>query len=506
MATEPVTLAGRYVLETPIASGGMGTVWRARDEVLARAVAVKVLHPHLSADEAFVARFRREALAAARLSHPSIVAIYDTGSQPDSERGVERHFIVMEFCEGGTLADAAAAEGAFDPEKVVAVGGAICGALGYAHGAGIVHRDIKPANVLIAGDGSLKVGDFGIAKAAFATGDLTTTGSIIGTVTYLSPEQARGEEPDARSDLYALGVVLYELLTGRPPFSSDSQLATAMLHLREPPPAPRSIRAGIPKGLEAVILKALEKERDDRFESAEDMGTALSNSLSGGATALLPSAGRARPTRTSTHARPAGRSDTPRPLPSFDARWLGPVLAVVAVAILLALVVPRLLGSNGGTERGGGRGGRGGALLEVAEVEALDPYGDGEEHSDDAGLAADGNRRGTPWTTENYSAPLEVVKDRPGVGLRFDLGEDPPPVARIEVTGSTGTFQVMAGDEAGSDETDFDEVESGDGLSGRETIELDEPVQARYWLIWITSLPGGSGGEASLAEVEFVEG
>jgi serine/threonine protein kinase len=187
---EPFKLAGRYVLETTIASGGMATVWRARDEVLARAVAVKVLHAHLARDEDFLTRFRREALAAARLSHPHIVAIYDTGREPGLD-GTERPYIVMEHCAGGSLADALVRSGPMEPAKAAAVGATVCEALSYAHAAGVIHRDVKPANVLVSADGSLKVADFGIAKAAFAGGDLTTTGSILGTVTYLSPEIGR---------------------------------------------------------------------------------------------------------------------------------------------------------------------------------------------------------------------------------------------------------------------------------------------------------------------------
>ncbi|MGH2734347.1 MAG: protein kinase domain-containing protein, partial [Actinomycetota bacterium] len=275
MASELTTLAERYVLESLVARGGMAAVWKARDDVLARPVAVKILHPHLAEDEAFLERFRFEALAAARLAHPNIVAIYDTGTDGGPEDAGEQHFIVMEFCGGGSLADHLAERGPMEPDGIRAVGAAVCEALGYAHRIGVVHRDVKPANVLITGDGSLKVADFGIAKAAFAAGDITTTGSILGTVTYLSPEQLRGSEPDARSDLYALGVTLYELVTGRPPFVEETQMATAMKHLREQPAPSRSVRGGIPRSLDQVIMKALAKDADDRYQSAEEMRTAL---------------------------------------------------------------------------------------------------------------------------------------------------------------------------------------------------------------------------------------
>ena len=267
-------LAERYELIATIARGGMATVWRAQDRILARPVAVKILHQHLAEDETFLERFRREALAAASLSHPHVVSIYDTGEDgetPDSRC----HYIVMEHCGGGTLASLLRAEGPFEPRRAVQVGSTICSALAYAHSKGIVHRDVKPANVLVGDDGLLKVGDFGIAKAATAKNDITTTGTIMGTVAYISPEYASDRELDTRSDIYSLGVVLYELVAGKPPFEEASSVATAMKHLNEPPPPLRTRRAGIPRALEAVVMKALEKNPDQRFASADEMQAAL---------------------------------------------------------------------------------------------------------------------------------------------------------------------------------------------------------------------------------------
>ena len=265
-------LGERYVLEERIASGGMASVWRAKDVVLARTVACKLLHPHLAEDKSFVERFRIEALAAARLSHPNIVAIYDTGSDEGDD---PKHFIVMEHCSEGTLAQLLNREGPLDPAHVESIGSTICSALAYAHAHEVIHRDIKPHNVLLSEHGSLKVTDFGIAKAAFVAKDITTTGAIIGTVTYVSPEQAQGKEPDTRSDLYTLGIVLYELLVGKPPFSADTDVATALMHVNQAPISPRSIRAGVHRDLDAVIMKALAKDPEDRFDSAEAMRDAL---------------------------------------------------------------------------------------------------------------------------------------------------------------------------------------------------------------------------------------
>jgi len=464
----------------------MGTVFKARDEVLARSVAVKVLHEHLSRDDAFVERFRREALAAARLTHLNIVAIYDTGSD-EGRDGVDHHFIVMEYCGRGTLTELLAS-GPLDPSRVAVIGRIVCEALAYAHGHGIVHRDIKPANILITDDGTLKVADFGIAKAAFAGGDLTTTGAVLGTVTYISPEQAKGLEPDARSDLYSIGVVLYELLTGRPPFVGDNQVATAMQHLREEPPPPRSIRGGVPRGLESVILTALAKDPDGRFPTALAMAKALDDVDGGTTKVMVPVA------ETRSPGEP-GRA-------GLDLKWGWTLLAIAAVAGLLAFVVQNFIGGDGrGSDNGNGGqtsgGGGGGATLDVQGVTDFDPHGTGGEHAEDTHLAADGDES-TAWETEDYNDPLEVLK--PGVGLIFDLGE-PVEVDRIEIAGAVGAFEIRTASEPGGDETGFEVVADGDAVEGSAEVEAGGS-RGRYWLVWITSLPGETGS-ASISEVTF---
>lgn len=485
MPSQLIRLGERYKLESEIARGGMGTVFKAHDEVLARRVAVKVLHENLSRDDAFLERFRREALAAARLTHPNIVAIYDTGAD-EGQGGGERHYIVMEYCGRGTLAELLTS-GPLDPSRVAGIGRIVCEALAYAHGHGIVHRDVKPANILITEDGTLKVADFGIAKAAFAGGDLTTTGAVLGTVTYISPEQAKGLEPDGRSDLYSIGVVLYELLTGRPPFAGDNQVATAMQHLREDPPAPRSIRGGVPRSLENVILTALAKDPDERFPTAVAMANALAES-DGGATNVM-----APVTETRSPGEPARTG--------VDLRWGWTLLAIAAVAGLIAFVVLNFIGDGAEPDNGnGGRasgGGGTGAALDVQGVIDFDPHGTGGEHAEDTHLAADGDESST-WETEDYNDPLEVLK--PGVGLIFDLGETVE-VDRIEIAGAVGAFEVRAASEPGGDETSFEVVADGDAIDG--SVEVDAGgSRGRYWLVWITSLPGGTGS-ASISEVAF---
>ena len=500
MSPQIETVAGRYFLEAKISQGGMATVWRARDDVLARPVAIKILHPHLSEDHEFLERFRREALAAARLSHPNIVSIYDTGTETGAEGEPDLQYIVMEHCGGGTLADLVGPSGAVPADRVTGIGIAVCDALAYAHRPDRVHRDVKPANVLVADDGLLKVADFGIAKAAFVKGDITTTGSILGTVTYISPEQAAGNEPDRRSDLYGLGIVLYELLVGRPPFTGETQIATAMKHLKEPPPPLRSIKAGVPRPLEAVIMKALEKEPDDRFSSADDMRAALESTV-----------GRSSGTMAMPRAVPA----TPRsPAPgsagtSGDARWIVKVVLVIAAVVGAAVLVSSLL--DGGSEepntatRNNDRTGGGGGpdTISAQTVSDFDPYGGDGEHPEEAPLAADGDP-GTSWTTQTYSTDLATL-GKPGVGLTFDLGKEAT-VSAVAITGSEGMdIELRAGDSCSGDEKAFDELASERGFSGQTELSFEE-TSARCWLVWITRLSADGGGQASIAEVEFLGG
>src|SRR5439155_4909104 len=247
-------LADRYILLEPVAAGGMAQVWRGHDTVLARTVAVKILRQSLADDPEFAERFRREAVAAARLSHPNIVSVFDTGMDRDS------YFIVMEYVGASTVRDVLDSRGAVEPPEAAAYILPVLSALSYAHATGVIHRDVKPANILIGEEGRVKVTDFGIAKAAFAGGDLTTTGTVLGTVRYLSPEQVQGSQLDARSDVYSTGAVLYELLTGRPPFTAESDIATAMMRLTTDPLPPRAVRPTIPRGVEAVVLRSLARK------------------------------------------------------------------------------------------------------------------------------------------------------------------------------------------------------------------------------------------------------
>jgi serine/threonine-protein kinase len=334
---EPTVFNGRFELRRRLGKGGMAEVFLARDLQLDRPVAVKVLFPEFATDPNFVARFRREAQAAANLNHPNIVGVYDWGQ----EHGT--YFIVQEYVDGTSLADLIRTNGALTVEQSVDVAIDVAAALGHAHSAGMLHRDIKPGNILITPTGSVKVADWGIGRAmdAAVEENLTQTGAVMGTATYFSPEQAQGLPLDARSDLYALGVVLYEMLTGRPPFTGDSPVAIAYKHVQEPPRPPRSVDLAIPPELEAITMRLLAKSPAERYRTADEVrddlrrfreGVPLSATAAAGAVAATAAVPAANPTMVV----PASEvwEPTPPPPPEKRSGWFA--VALVLLLLLLA--------------------------------------------------------------------------------------------------------------------------------------------------------------------------
>ena len=318
---------GRYRVERPLGRGGMAAVYLARDTELDRPVAIKVLGEPLALDAAFVERFRREARTAAQLSHANIVQVYDTGE----EHGAL--FIVMEYVEGEGLDALLERERKVRPERVLELGAQVCSALHYAHGKGVVHRDVKPGNLLLRTDGVLKVADFGIARPAHGT-QLTEAGSILGTAAYLAPEQVRGEESSPRSDIYSLGVVLYELLTGRPPYRVESlaQLAVAAEEAARPV---RELEPAVPPALEAAVMRCLAATPDDRPASAEELAAELGADVRTG-TVTAPAEGAAAESDRVTV--PLERPATPsseRVTRGRTRRPPRPVLALLAAALVV---------------------------------------------------------------------------------------------------------------------------------------------------------------------------
>jgi serine/threonine-protein kinase len=278
-------LGGRYEVGSLLGRGGMAEVHVARDTRLGRMVAVKLLRSDLARDPSFQARFRREAQAAAGLNHPSIVAVYDTGAETTTEPGggrVELPWIVMEYVEGRTLRDMLRTDHPLAIEECLSITEGILNGLEYSHRMGIVHRDIKPANVMITPAGEIKVMDFGIARAVSdSSATLTQTSAVMGTAQYLSPEQARGEQVDSRSDLYSTGCLLYEILTGRPPFTGDAPVAVAYQHVSEQPRPPSALAPQIPPAVDHVVLMALSKDREHRYQTAADFADDLRRAVEG---------------------------------------------------------------------------------------------------------------------------------------------------------------------------------------------------------------------------------
>ena len=343
-------LGNRYQVEARIGAGGMAEVYRGFDSVLNRTVAIKVLLPQFARDTSFVARFRREAQAAARLNQPNIVGVYDTGADDGTQ------YIVMEFIEGRTLAEFMDTGRRPTPVQAAEIAQKIAAAIAAAHAQGVIHRDIKPGNVMVTRDGTVKVMDFGIARV-LGPETAPQTSAVLGTASYLSPEQAQGGPVDARTDIYSLGAVLYELLTGRPPFTGDSPVAVAYKQVNETPAVPSSLNPDVPPRLDAVVMKALSKNPSNRYQTAEEFSADLARVVAGqevDATPLMPPGGDA----TQVISRPSSQTAVlpPPEEPKGSGRkvWLGILIGVLLVALLAGggyVLVNSLTGDDEGGVR-----------------------------------------------------------------------------------------------------------------------------------------------------------
>jgi hypothetical protein len=347
---ESEQLSDRYRLDDVIGTGGMGTVFRARDEVLDRTVAVKLLKESLATDESAVDRFKREARIAASLTHPGIAAVYDFGQEDG------RPFIVMELLEGEDLHSVVVRNGQMDPIEAATICAQIADALEHAHSAGTIHRDVKPGNIFRTGNGDIKLTDFGIARLITQT-TVTTSGSVLGTYQYLSPEVVNGEKATPSADIYSLGCVLFELLTGQTPFKGETPLSVAMAHVSKPAPEVRWVNPAVPDAISAVVSKAMAKDPAERYETAADMAKALREATGSVATAPAPTlaepvaspaaappTGRANETaRSEVLAGPATAIDHTAPTTSRPVGLLAALAAAALVAIVLIAIIVRSL-------------------------------------------------------------------------------------------------------------------------------------------------------------------
>ena len=509
-------LGARYRLDDLLASGGMAQVWLGTDEVLRRAIAVKILHQHLAADETFVTRFRHEAIAVARLSHPAIVNVYDTCS----DNGVEA--IVMELVRGQTLRERLD-DGPLDPWVAANIAAQVAGALSVAHAAGLVHRDIKPANILLSEDGRVKVGDFGIAKAA-ESADLTQEGSFLGTAKYLAPEQVEAKPVDGRTDLYSLGVVLYEMLCGRVPFEADSSSGTALARLHSEPQRPRLVRPGVPRELEAITMRLLARDPAGRYPTATDARAALlgagadDRATASDATMAEPAPSPLPPPRGGAPAPAQQRSWTTPPAGTAAAgfaeserRWLVPTLLVVLVAVALGVAGLLLEGSGDGLFGDADNPDEVatdpdeapvGDLATITGTRDFDPGGDGAEHPDEAaaGLAFDDDAD-TSWSSETYNSPeWGNIPGKEGIGLIVELSEAGS-VSALEFDTPLSGWQaeVYVSDQAHDELDGWGEPVATFDTSDRGTARAEFDTDGSRVLLWFTR-----ASDANLVEVAEV--
>jgi serine/threonine-protein kinase len=459
------TIAERYELEEVVGHGGMSRVYKAHDSLLERNVALKVLHQQYNEDEDFVERFKREARSVAQLQHPNIVTVIDRGE----ENG--RQYIVFEYVDGENLKELVVRKGRLDVRAALEIALEIARGLAFAHEHGLVHRDVKPQNVLLNGDGRAKVTDFGIARSLDVESGMTQTGAILGTSNYIAPEQASGQPVDAQTDVYSLGIVLYEMLTGELPFPGESFVAVAMKHIQEPSPNILDLRGDVPLRIAVMIDRALEKDPNHRFPTMDAFAAEIEANLAelddgedGAVTMVVPAARRVQQQR---RRQPVSRL---------------PLLVGLLGALAIAAVVLGLL-----TFHRGGQAAPIGAAITIAGIGAYDPYGDGREHDAAAINATDRNPQ-TYWPTEDYNSGLAGVK-KPGVGLVLDA-RWVVQLSRITVMTDTPGFsaEIRATNVQG---TSGQKV-SDNLVVGRTTrFAIHQLAPMRFYVIWITKLARG---------------
>ena len=467
----------RYELQELVGTGGMSNVYRAHDRLLERTVALKLLHDRYSNDDEYVERFRREARSAARLSHPNIVTVIDRGDQDG------RQFIVFEHVAGKNLKQVVRESGPLPIRQAVELALEIGRALSFAHEHGLVHRDVKPQNVLLNGDGRAKVTDFGIARTLDVDG-VTITGTVLGTSHYISPEQASGEQVDALSDVYSLGAVMYELLTGEVPFPGDNFVAVAMRHIREQAPSVLEKRPEVPLRLAAAVERALEKDPADRFPSMHEFVEELEACLE-----QLGEEGENEPTMI-VRAPPVVKESRRRVHEREGRRWWPVVLLLAGLAV--AAVATGIFLTRGTPIGGGKTSGPTSRPVVLHAVSSYDPEGDGSERDDITGFATDRDLS-TAWQTETYYSQVLYGQNGPkaGVGLVLDARRRTK-LAQLTIRTANPGYRavIRAGDGVDGPLGSFAVISTPEIVGKKTTFELTQSRPARYYLIWITKLAG----------------
>ena len=494
-------LASRYELIQAIAYGGMAQVWVATDQTTNTSVAIKVLHPHLANDQKFIDRFQREARAAVKLKHPSIVAIRDQ----ISSNGVEA--IVMELIEGRTLRDELDEKGRLSPSEVISIGSSLADGLAVAHRAGIIHRDIKPANIMMTKDGNTVITDFGIAKAKEDT-DLTATGMLLGTAKYLAPEQVTGKDADARSDLYSLAVVMFEALTGFPPFDAESEAATALARIQSDAPRISHSSPELQGELDEVIAKAMARDPKQRYRSARDFNTALQKidqtRIGDPSTSARVESSPASESSMFANEQASDASPLTNPIPQsklidqknvgpLSTNWVIPITALVLILFSIGLV--SVLMYRALTQLGD-------SSVAIERAGIYDPTDNDVENNEELALATD-NDLNTSWRTESYlDSDLRTSKDLFGPAFRFS---EPQEISEVEISSpsSNYTLEVYAfSTESGEFSERLGLVTESDG-TGTTTIDLDSN-SSQILLISITDTGTTEGqNQFLLSEISF---
>jgi serine/threonine-protein kinase len=466
-------LSGRYRLEAKLGSGGMSTVYLARDQTLDRPVAVKVMHREMSEQADQLERFRQEARSVAKFSHPNVVSVIDAGEDGGHP------YIVFEYVEGETLKQRISRNGALDPQEAIAYAIEIARGLSVAHARNMVHRDIKPQNILIDAEGRAKLTDFGISRQLEQDG-MTATGRVLGTTDYVAPEQAMGRKVDPRTDIYSLGVVLYEMLIGQVPFAADSQVGVAMKHVNEELPDVQRRRPDVSAAVALVVERSTAKDPAERYQQVSEMIDDLS-------TALEVEAARAGST-TGEATSVLDAVPPPKRTLSSRARWSWAAIVGLLLVAGATLLVIQLI-SNGDLGGGGANKGKGKPVT-ISSATDYDPQGDGEEVGSKVELAVDGDPTGTAWETEHYDSDVFAgtkTGPDPGVGIYVTASSPTTPAKMIVRTPTPGwDAEVFAASSGPPEELSEWGEPVGTVVDASSTEEIDLNLQepAAYFLLW----------------------